>query len=42
MKGCLSNVWVYNFQIHFDEKHSDEEFPKEMVIAEEEKKFLTK
>ena len=26
--------------IHFDEKHNGEMFPAEMVIAEEEKKWL--
>ena len=40
MKGCLSNVWLYCFPIHFDEKHKDEEFPVEMLITEEEKRFL--
>ena len=24
IKGCLSNVWSYSFQIHFDEKHNGE------------------
>ena len=40
MKGCFSNVWIYNYAIHFDEKHNGEMFPAEMVIAEEEKKLL--
>ena len=40
MKGCFSNVWIYNYAIHFDEKHNGEMFPAEMVIAEEEKKWL--
>ena len=29
---CLSNVWIYNYQQHFNEKHENEEFPKEMLI----------
>ena len=42
MKGCLPNVWVYNYQVYFDEKYIGEEFPAGMTINEEEKKFLTK
>ena len=40
IKGCLSNVWLYCFQFHFDEKHNGEDFPEEMIIAEEERKWL--
>ena len=42
MKGCLSNVWVYNFQVNFNEKHIGEEFPADLTINEEQKKFPTK
>ena len=43
IKDCLSNVWKYNFEDHFDEKHAHEEqFPPGMVISDEEKKHLLK
>ena len=29
---CLSNVWIYNYQQHFNEKHDNEEYPPEMMI----------
>ena len=36
---CLSIVWVYNYQQHFNEKHANEEYPKEMLIEEVEVDF---
>ena len=35
MNDCLSNVWVYNFQHHFDKKHVGV-FPGKMVLSEAE------
>ena len=29
---CLSNVWIYNFQQHFNEKHENKDYPQEMLI----------
>ena len=32
VSNCLSNVWIYNYQQHFNEKHEDKEYPQEMLI----------
>ena len=36
---CLSNVWKYNYQQYFNEKHEDEDYPQEMLIEVAEVKF---
>ena len=40
IKGCLSNVWLYNFEHHFEEKHQNKEYPTNMVIDEAERRYL--
>ena len=40
MAGCFSNVWTYNFEEHFKEKHPVEVFPVNMAITEAEKKYI--
>ena len=39
VKDCLANIWLYNYQYHFDAKHSDQEFPSEMIIEIPEKRY---
>ena len=36
---CLSNVWIYNFRQHFNDKHINEKYPEEMLIDAAEVKF---
>ena len=40
ISGCLTDVWKYNFQAHFQEKHDGEEYPENMVVCPAEKKFV--
>ena len=40
MAGCFSNVWTYNFEEHFKERHPVEVFPVNMAITEAEKKYI--
>ena len=40
MLNCLSNVWTYNFEHHFNDKHDGQEFPPVMVIGDAKKKFI--
>ena len=40
MTGCLSDVWKYNLEKHFEEKHEGAEFPPHMVISTAEKKYI--
>ena len=40
IKGCLSNVWLYNFEHHFEENHQNKEYPTNMVIDEAERRHL--
>lgn len=35
--GCLTDVWTYNFECHFNEKHGDADFPEHMNLDEKEK-----
>ena len=39
VKDCLANIWLYNYQYHFDAKHSDQEFPSEKIIEMSEKSY---
>ena len=40
MADCLTDVWSYNFEEHFNEKHEGEDYPENMVISDAEKKFV--
>ena len=41
--NCLSNVWKYNFETHFEEKHGGiGEYPDEWNISAQEKAYLLK
>ena len=40
MAGCLSDVWSYNFEEHFNENHQQEVFPANMVMSDAEKKHI--
>ena len=42
ISGCLTDVWKYNFKAHFEEKHDSEEYPEQMIVCPEEKKFILK
>ena len=39
VKDCLANIWLYNYQYHYDAKYSDKEFPSEMMIEMPEKRY---
>ena len=39
IKDCLANVWLYNYQHHYEAKHHNQEFPTDMIIGRDEKKY---
>ena len=40
MADCLSDVWSYNFEEHFNKKHEGNEYPEKMIISDVEKKYI--
>ena len=40
IQNCLSNLWLYNLEAHFIEKHGEVDYPIEKLVTEEEKKFI--
>ena len=40
INDCLSNVWLYNFEHHFEEKHQNKEYATNMVVDGAERRNL--